>query len=106
MGVEKFTLTTLLSPSVLQMPVAPETVTAEVPVIIKSLPSGAIELHKIGSLNTSSKPVGAHPNLERLSIGVGVNGYTVTGSDCPVGILRPQLSNKLLPSVPVSMRMI
>src|SRR5436190_21039476 len=103
MGADKCTLITLVNPSALQTPSAPETVTAAGPLTMKSLPFVAIELQNIGLLKTSSSISGAQPIGERLSIGVGTSGKTVTGKDCPEGIPRLQLSSKLLLSVPVSL---
>src|SRR4051812_29444349 len=106
MGADRCTRITFVNPSALQTPSAPETVTAPGPLTMKSLPFAAIELQNIGSLKTSSSIPGAQPIGERLSIGVGTRGNTVTGKDCAEGIPRLQLSSKLLLSVPVSILMV
>ncbi len=96
---ERLTVITVVSP-LLQFPLAPVTVTGYEPVMIKSDPSAAIELHLIGFRNTSSSDCGLQPGVFKLSIGVGANGKMVNGSDSFSGTLRSQLSSKVLPSFP------
>src|SRR5438309_9411900 len=84
----------------LQFPLAFVTVTGEGPVIIKSLPSGAMEEQRIGFLKTNCSLSGEHPTFVRLSITVGCLAETIKGIFSPTGIPLPQLSNKVFLSFP------
>jgi hypothetical protein len=70
------------------------------PEIIKSEPSPAIELHRIGFLKTSSIYPGLHETLYTLSMGVNCCGEETTGRVSPPGTVLPQISNSVFPSAP------
>ena len=77
MGADNFTFIIGVNPSAEQLPDAPITETGVVPdniVTTKSLPSAAMLLHFIFFLKTNCSSSGAQPNLEILSIGVGIKG--------------------------------
>ena len=97
-GDDSFTSIVLVNPSSLHVPDAPVTdMVVLLPVTVKSDPLAAIVLHCMGFLKTRVKMSGAQPTGVMLSIGVGISGNTVTGKNCPKGITRLQLSNKLIP---------
>src|SRR5882724_4026631 len=101
MGPDNFTWRIFPSPSSSQLPVMPETMTVEGPVTVKSLPSAARELQRILFEKTSCSEVGAHLGGVMLSRGVGggIPGL-VKGTKAPAGMAAPQLSSKVLLSVP------
>jgi hypothetical protein len=77
-----------------------------VPVTVKSDPSAAIELQRIGFLKTSSRVLGEHPGFVRLSTGVGNTGNTTTDLFSPTGMVLSQLSFRVFPSAPFLIVMI
>jgi hypothetical protein len=91
----------VVSPFALQLTAtAEEIVTAEGPVIIKSLPLAATELHFTGSAKISVREVGAHGGGITVPIDSGMTGLTVNVTTLPTGIGVPQLSSNVLPSAP------
>jgi hypothetical protein len=79
--------------------------TAEVePLIIKSLPSAATELHNIGSLKITFSSSGAQPGGLMLSKAVGCDGKTVKDKLSPMGIAASQLSSSVFPSLPFTIQ--
>ena len=76
------------------------------PVIIKSLPSGATELQSMGVFKIILNSSGAHFTGTILSYvgNCGGNKVKVTWSPMVIGV--PQLSSKVLPSVPFFMVMV
>src|SRR5436190_14263781 len=106
MGEDSFTSIILLSSPPSHKPAALTTDTGVGPVMLNSLPLAVMLLQNIGFENTSCSTSGAHPGFVRLSIGVGNKGYTVTGKDCPSGMLLLQLSNKLIPLASLFIEMV
>src|SRR5204863_8000260 len=92
----------LVSPLPLQfMAVAEETVTAEGPVLIKSVPLGATELHKMGSANVNVIVWGVQGGGETVPIamaGCGANTKLVLS---PAVTCRLQFPIRVLPSEPL-----
>src|SRR5690606_26227827 len=79
------------------------TVTAAGPVMVKSLPSGAIELHCnfLGKYNFSSS--GAQPMVPMLSAKIACGTTCRNGPDSPCAMACPQLSSNVLLSLPLLM---
>ena len=61
----------LVSPFVLQLPLAEVIAAVPGPVIKKSLPLAAIELQRILSVNVNVKVLGEHPGLVMVPMGIG-----------------------------------
>jgi hypothetical protein len=77
MGVESWRVITLVSPLALQVPVADSIVTAEGPVITKSLPFGAMELHNILSVKFKVREEGEQFGGGIVPIGIGGCGANI-----------------------------
>ena len=100
-GDESCTSIVLVRPFV-QVPVAPVMVTAGVPVIIKSDPLVAIELHWTGSLKLTLIEAGEQAGTGMLVIVAGNDGGTTKFVLAPAVTVRMQGPISVLPSVPVA----
>ena len=70
------------------------------PLIEKSLPSGATELHSTGRLSFNIISLGLQLTGKMLSMIAPAIGETVKESETPTSICVLHISNSVLPSVP------
>src|SRR5882762_4751085 len=91
-GLESITLISEVSPFVQELPDALFITTGAGPVTVKSLPSGAMELHFIGLLKTNTNVSFIQITGRMLSIGVGTFGINVSVALSPTGSPVAQLS--------------
>lgn len=93
----------IVSPLALQLTAAAEfIVTAEGPVIVKSDPLAAIELHKMGSVKVSVTDCGRQGGVPIVPIAIGDCIGTVNAALLPAATCRPQRPTIVLPSLPVA----
>ena len=93
----------VVSPLALQLTAVAElTITAEGPVMIKSLPFTATELHNTGSAKVNVIDDGVQEGGVMAPIAIGVCGARVNGVVAPAVTCLLQFPVKVLPSVPVA----